>query len=149
MSDESSRLSPLLRSNHNEEAYEPIGSSTTASSSPSRNSSQSHGRPVAEGNLASQSSFKTVTPEPDDLRSSLAQQTHTEDEASDTVVHRRNRNTEVSTILTDCAAVILPLTICAVVIYVWHLNELEVGDTLEAWRNVINVVSLAKPQVWQ
>ncbi|KAK1673458.1 hypothetical protein BDP55DRAFT_634074 [Colletotrichum godetiae] len=118
MSNELSRLAPLLRSNYQEEAYEPICSSTTSPSLPDRDSPQNQGGPAVDP----QSVSRTVTPELDDLPS--------EPEQQDRNIYN---------------AVISPSIICAIVTYIWHLDEFEIGDSREAWRNVINVLATLFP----
>lgn len=58
------------------------------------------------------------------------------------VATRRNSNNTVITILTDCAVILLPLSCIVFTIVIWKLDSTQVGDSLSAWRNVINVVSV-------
>lgn len=55
----------------------------------------------------------------------------------------RKSNFAVTTVLTDCMAVILPLAILVFVVMVWRLHNSPVEEgSLGKWQNAINVVSI-------
>lgn len=64
------------------------------------------------------------------------------EDASASYIQRPKRKIELTTILTDCVVILLPVAVVTFVLYVWSLKDSPVSrDFYVSWFNAIKVVS--------